>query len=76
MVEIKKFKCKLCKKKYVLMSDLFYSVSHDEGIYGVRYYRAFNCPYCNELYILGYREITKKPYFYTTEGHKKYTKLN
>lgn len=53
IIKIKKHKCKICKQKYDLTTNMLKRYSHKEGLFLTEtgYYIGFTCPYCHALYI-------------------------
>lgn len=47
----KKFKCKLCKHKYPITSDMLRTVYNITGFGDRQFFRAFNCPCCGLIYV-------------------------
>lgn len=47
----KKFKCKLCKHKYPITSDMLRTVYNITGFGHKQFFRAFNCPCCGLIYV-------------------------
>ena len=47
----KNFKCKLCKHKYPITSDMLRTVYNVTGFGNKQFYRSFNCPICGLIYI-------------------------
>ena len=47
----KKFKCKLCKNKYSITSDMLKTVYNITGFGHKQFFRSFNCPHCGLIYI-------------------------
>ena len=46
----KNFKCKLCKHKYPITSDMLKTV-YNITFGHKQFFRAFDCPYCGLIYI-------------------------
>lgn len=47
----KKFKCKLCKRKYSITSDMLKTVYNITGFGYKQFFRSFTCPICGLIYI-------------------------
>ena len=47
----KRFKCKLCKDKYPITTDMLRDVYNKTGFGNKQFAKAFNCPTCGNIYV-------------------------